>query len=515
MFLSRKKNKQHPVYDKPKTTTFYFNQIRHYFDLHANESVINDRVWNDLDMDEVFMFADRTITKPGQQYLYYTLRQVRSQPPSDIDQEGLLSEISEDKVTRTKLVQALEMITKGGSYQLGHLLDNSKINRPNWFFMIPVCSIISFILIPLSFLYSWAALSLTLLLASNFVVHLWNKRNVFPLVSSIGDLITLKIGARKLLELETLESYINFPHDAYRDIKSISRNVRLIKTDYSMIGELNQFVDFLTELLKASFLIEPLVLYKLSKEIADKERSIKLLFEFVGRLDVVLSVDALRKDLSYYCQPDLQNTSLEFRGLYHPLIIDGQSNSLSNAKSCLITGSNMSGKSTFIKTIGINVIMGQSLNTCCAHAYASPRLKLLTAIKSTDNIIEQVSYYLDEVERIKKMIDESGKANLGLFLIDEIFKGTNTEERVAAGAAVLNYLAQKNHVFATTHDLELANLVSDQFSLFHFSEDKNGQFDHQIKPGKLRSTNAIKWLVQKDYPDEIIAMATGYLKNHT
>lgn len=515
MFSKNKAKRQHPVYKQQKSETFYFNQIRHYFDLKLTKTAIDDRVWNDLDMDEIFMYLDRTITKPGQQYLYYVLRNPSPAVDPKFDQEALITSIHEDQNTRSKLVEALDTIATGGNYQIGHLMDSSKLKRPKWFFLIPSCSIASVILILLSFIYSWASLALTLLLAINFTLHLWNKRNLFPFISTIGDLITLKTGIKKLLKLKPLESNISFPYNAYQDIKKISRNTRFIKVDQSMVGELNQMADFFIELLKATFLIEPLILYRLLNEISDKKESIESLFEFVGLLDVTLSTDAFRGDLSYYCLPDnSKNAPFRFRELYHPLIIECKANSLRGTQSCLITGSNMSGKSTFIKTIGINVIVSRSLNTCCARAFSIPPVKLLTAIKSSDDLIEQVSYYLDEVERIKQMIDESQQPTTGLFLIDEIFKGTNTEERIASGAAVLEYLARKNHVFATTHDLELANLVGDEFALFHFQEDSEGQFDHQLKPGKLESTNAIKWLVRKNYPEEIISKANTLLQNN-
>jgi DNA mismatch repair ATPase MutS len=121
------------------------------------------------------------------------------------------------------------------------------------------------------------------------------------------------------------------------------------------------------------------------------------------------------------------------------------------------------------------------------------------------------SYYFEEVLTIKEMIEKSQTKESNLFLLDEIFKGTNTIERISAGMAVLSYLNNKsNIVFVSTHDIELAELLKDNYNLYHFSEqveDKTVDFDFKLKEGKLTNRNAIKILEINDYPEEIITKA--------
>jgi len=174
----------------------------------------------------------------------------------------------------------------------------------------------------------------------------------------------------------------------------------------------------------------------------------------------------------------------------------------------------MSGKTTFIRTFSINAILGQTLNFCFAAKFDTPFFKIYSSIRISDNLMNSTSYYLEEVVRIKELIDASKKENCSLFILDELFKGTNTMERIAAGKSILSYLNKKNHiVMVSTHDLELTEfLKDDNFDLYHFSETiENDQliFDYKIKPGKPLSGNAIKILELYDYPLEIIENSKG------
>jgi DNA mismatch repair ATPase MutS len=171
----------------------------------------------------------------------------------------------------------------------------------------------------------------------------------------------------------------------------------------------------------------------------------------------------------------------------------------------------MSGKTTFIRTIGINVITGLTINTCFAESMVIPRARIHSAIRISDDLMNDKSYYFEEVLTIKDMIDNAGNGTANLFLLDEIFKGTNTVERISAGKAVLSSLAKnENIVFVSTHDIELTDLLEDEYELYHFSEivsDKSVDFDYKLKEGKLKNRNAIRILQINGYPDEVIQEA--------
>src|SRR5690606_23150316 len=106
---------------------------------------------------------------------------------------------------------------------------------------------------------------------------------------------------------------------------------------------------------------------------------------------------------------------------------------------------------------------------------------------------------------------ESKNGSENLFLLDEIFKGTNTVERISAGKAVLSVLTKNNNiVLVSTHDIELTDMLSDEYGLYHFSEtvdEKIVGFDYRLKAGKLKNRNAIRILEINDYPKEVIREA--------
>jgi DNA mismatch repair ATPase MutS len=168
----------------------------------------------------------------------------------------------------------------------------------------------------------------------------------------------------------------------------------------------------------------------------------------------------------------------------------------------------MSGKTSFIRTIGLNMITGLTINTCFAASMTIPRLRIYSVIRISDDLLNDKSYYFEEVLTIKSMIQKSINEKKNLFLLDEIFKGTNTIERISAGKAVLSLLS-KNHnlVFVSTHDIELADMLSDEYELYHFSEivnENNVDFDYKLKEGKLKNRNAIRILQINEYPENII-----------
>lgn len=267
------------------------------------------------------------------------------------------------------------------------------------------------------------------------------------------------------------------------------------------------------ELYKILFLLEPLLLFDALKKLDTKRKEIEDVFVFVGQIDSLISVASLRKGLNGYCIPEILDNQqkLVAKEIYHPLIYNCVRNSINiNKKSILLTGSNMSGKTSFIRTIGVNIITGLTLNTCFADEFSMPRIRISSAIRISDDLLNDKSYYFEEVLTIKNMIDNCGTKEPNIFLLDEIFKGTNTVERISAGKAVLSALAKDNIVFVSTHDIELADLLKDEYELYHFSENVNNKtvdFDYKLKEGKLKNRNAIRILQINDYSEDIISEA--------
>jgi DNA mismatch repair ATPase MutS len=181
------------------------------------------------------------------------------------------------------------------------------------------------------------------------------------------------------------------------------------------------------------------------------------------------------------------------------------------AASVLLTGSNMSGKTTFMRTIGLNALLAQTIATCPAVAYTSPFRRVVSNINLADSLTEGKSYYFAEAETVLGFIQATeASADSYLFILDELFKGTNTVERIAATQAVLAYLQPRSLVVASTHDGELGELLHPAFTEYHFSEtvtETDWFFDYQLKPGPLTTRNAIRLLARAGYPASIVQAA--------
>lgn len=221
----------------------------------------------------------------------------------------------------------------------------------------------------------------------------------------------------------------------------------------------------------------------------------------------------LNPDYAYPGFETVRKNILNVKMMGHPLIKRDTrvSNDFSLDKEneiVIMTGSNMSGKSTFLKTVGINFCLANSGAPVCAGEYNSSLFELFTCIKVTDSIIDGISYFYAEVKRLKELLDEFEVHEdvQKFFLIDEIFKGTNNKERLLGSQAYIKKLSQlKGTGFISTHDLELVNLDKTIPSVvnYHFREEiENGKmkFDYKIHKGPCPTTNALKIMEMSGLP---------------
>ncbi len=201
------------------------------------------------------------------------------------------------------------------------------------------------------------------------------------------------------------------------------------------------------------------------------------------------------------------------RRLGHPLIPQHQrvSNDVElrgRGRILLVTGSNMSGKSTFLRTFGINVCLAQAGAPVCAEWLEASWVRVYCCIRVDDSLEAGLSFFYAEVKRLKTVLDaaQDESAPPVLFLIDEIFKGTNNRERVIGSRAFIQALAASNGFgLVTTHDLELAELEKDTppLSNAHFQETvaaKSLTFDYRLRPGPCPTTNALRIMALEGLP---------------
>ena len=227
-----------------------------------------------------------------------------------------------------------------------------------------------------------------------------------------------------------------------------------------------------------------------------------------------------------YTRPALRDDTLDpvftAEDLGHPLLPDEvrvcNSFTINRlGELTIITGSNMAGKSTFLRTVGLNLALAYAGGPVNAVRLESILFRLFTCIKVSDSVTDGTSYFYAEVKRLKALLQELGQDDsLPLFLtIDEIFRGTNNRERFIGSKAYVSTLVGKNGVgLISTHDLELARIADEtpDITNYHFRDDvRNGHmvFDYRLHTGPCPTTNALKIMEMEGLPVEVAPWTHG------
>lgn len=502
---------------------FNFYVIGKYFENNEHKKnafhLITEKCKIDLDIDQIFKFIDRTSSKIGQQYLYFKIRTIGS-IENLLKFDTLTETFKRNKTLCINCQLILSQLSSNDSYYLEELINGNQIEKPKILWFIKLLSILSIISILLTFIYPIAFLFLVLIFTLNVFFHLKNKVNINYYLNGVNQLSkSLKV-SKKLADYVEIKSHFN-DFSFINKISSIKLKTEFIGVDNFFKNEYAFFLWFPIEIIKIQFNLEYILFFSFIDSITKEKESIEKMFLFIGEIDSAISTASLKFGKNQICKPKFtKNKQIISKDIYHPLIdncIPNNLNLINN--SMLLTGSNMSGKTTFIRTVAINSILAQTLNLCFSQEYSAPFFKVYTSIRITDDLLENTSYYLEEVLTIKKLVEASKNNEPCLFILDEIFKGTNTIERISGGKAILSYLNGENHiVLVSTHDIELTELLEkENYKLHHFTENiENDElhFDHKLKSGKLKTRNAIKILELYKYPNEIITDARKTEQNN-
>jgi DNA mismatch repair ATPase MutS len=256
------------------------------------------------------------------------------------------------------------------------------------------------------------------------------------------------------------------------------------------------------------------VLFALERWKRDGGREARRWLETLGEAEALAALAGLRRDNPDWTFPSIEREGEAYRAslLGHPLLHDDSRvrNDVTIGPPgtfLLVTGSNMSGKSTLLRAVGVNAVLAQAGGAVCAAALALPPVALWTSARVQDSLERGVSFFLAELQRLKLIVDAATQAREQggprvMYLLDEILQGTNTAERSVAARRVIAYLADQGAIGAvSTHDLALGDdprLAQSAVSV-HFT-DTVGEgpdappmsFDYQLRPGVATTTNALR-----------------------
>lgn len=493
---------------------------------------LDDRTWSDLDLDAVFAMLDRTTSTLGQHALYHRLRAVPTgASPTAFD--ALTTRLASDAERRERAQLALLRLRDPQGYDLWWLGRADAVVTSRWYVLFPVLALSTALLVaavpfqPALLPFLVAAFGL------NVVVRYLTDSRIGAAALAfrqIAPVVTAADALRDVVADEVAPLVGSLERDAPRlqRLKNIARWVSgdplMLPPDVDALSLLaSDAVSVIYEYLNLLFLLDANGVYfgaRLLREHADRLLRVAAA---VGEVDAAISVASVRTGARAWVRPRFlePGTAAQLDGVVHPLLAEAVPNSIAlpPGRGVLVTGSNMSGKSTLLRTAGVAAVMAQTLHTCLAGSYEAPVFHVRSAIGRADDLLSGRSYYLAEVEALLALVSAAGSDAPHLFLLDELFRGTNAVERIAAGRAVLEELAGLRRggphvVIAATHDSELVDLLAGSYAAYHFGDDVGPDgliFDHRLRPGPATTRNAIALLRQYGAPQRLLerALATA------
>ncbi len=495
---------------KPVARERDLDLLRMYHDLVAEPgTTVDETTWQDLALDEVFAQVDRTCSQAGGQVLYHQMRTYLDDDTRLAERTRQYRLFRQDAALREAIQRALRPLESRRTGWLAPLLVSPLPERPRhawrWYLLsgLSLACLMGLFVVPSLPLF----LAASGLLVINLVINETYGRKVTPHYRGFAQVDHLLTIVRSLAKVSDSHGLPQLEAIRARApmAAALQKKLGWFARDRSQMGEAGTAI---MGLLNLAFLLDILAFLRILEALRQHQPELVDLLEAVGSLDAAISVASYLEGAPCACEPRLvEERRIEATGLCHPLLVEPVGNDLALVdQSALITGSNMAGKTTFIRTVAINVILAQTLHFVLAEKATLPRAIVQSSIRREDHLASGQSYFFAEIARVRTFLDAAEAGPLRLFVIDEIFRGTNTVERIASATAVLRHLGVRHLALVTTHDLELQDLLGEAYAMFHFEEqvlDGGCTFDYRLHPGPARSRNAIRLLGVCGYPEPI------------
>ena len=457
-------------------------------------------------MDQVFDRINQCDTSAGEEILYWRLRKNGMDPEERALFEKRVEAFDRDERLRESVEDLLcDMGKSSASYHIPSYMDSIEEYRMRnaWVYrllqILLLVSVIAALVIP----GDSALLFPAVVCGVNLVLYMVIKMKYEVELALSGPAVQLlEIGRKLAARKEVAELY---PELESQIRSKLLQTQKMNVTSGDPLGILSDYVLGIT-------LWQVTTYNKIVSLLSERSRDYLEVYRMIGEIDAAVSTASFRRSLPWYCTPEEETgKEIEMEDIYHPLLSDPVENSLTLDRGCLITGSNASGKSTFIKAAAVNAVLAQSLNTCAARKMSMPRVQVLTSMAVKDDLMEGESYFIREIRYLKRILDSLNEEKMTFCAIDEILRGTNTGERIRASKAILEYISDKNCIaLVATHDKELTELLKDSYINCHFSEEMGENdvaFSYKLMPGPATSQNAIALLRIAGFPDEILKAA--------
>lgn len=488
----------------------------------------------DLGLEEVYADVDRTYTSPGANVLWNIMTDPLVDPMELSMRDNFIERLRTDVKLRNR---AQKILTDCGyevssDYMVPLMMEYSV--APGLLILMGVFGLILLGLILFSIITRSMQAAITLVLPMllvNAVLGSWVERKedlsklrkvkglsfkggiTFQMASMMNLMNVLKAGVR-ISEDPNLAEMSPGIREHLKAVKPLFDSFRL----FSLLARVD-ILDYIAQI----FLFKHILFYSTQARLKDDNAKLRAFVWAVGYVDALLSIAAYRENLEQYnerwAKPVLSGKKAHLKLVdgVHPLVDDCVPNSMELQKQGLIlTGSNMSGKSTFMRVLGLNAIMAQTLYMVLAKSYEASPFQVMSSIDPGDDVLSGKSYFMAEAEAVLRIIKQLDGETPGLFILDELFRGTNPTERISASVQIIDYIQGHNCLLIlATHDRDIITYATGNFRKFYFTEKVGSEgltFDYRLREGVSGTSNAIKILDLLGYPEEITQGARQMIK---
>ncbi len=490
-----------------------YNNLKAYYYDKENTcgNTIDDDTWDDLNLDSVYMEINNTNSSVGREYLYSMLRCPAVDMESINEVNRLANEFKSDADTRLKVQEEFVKLGYARNISIFFNLKNIigfDIQSNLKHYIMQALLILAFYMM----IFSRAdigVIALVVVFAVIIITYYQDKAKIEPYLNCVKLVVRLINASENISKLNIgfLAKYNEILKKCYSATRKIPKNTFLITSGTSMSGSIAEmFLDYMR-------ILTHLDLIKFNncvKLIKIHSNEIIQMYETLGYIESTIAVASYRNKLPYWSVPNLAAGSVyEAEELYHPLIENPVANSIKTDGCVLLTGSNASGKSTFLKSVAINALFSQTIATSLSKSYNGDFYKIVSSMSHKDDIINGDSYYMVEIKALKRILDLSADSESKvLCFLDEVLRGTNTVERIAASTQILKCFSERDTLcFAATHDIELTRLLEKHYENYHFDEsfeNDDVKYNYILCNGPAVTRNAIRLLAQTGYDKELI-----------
>jgi len=492
-------------------------KIRAYYEAVSkpDEFKVDDVTWNDLDMDSVFIAMNHTHSSVGEECLYDLLRHPSFDPEELKERDKLIRFFSENEETREKLSMEFAAVGRTKKYSLVQFLYQFRDLKINTYAdAISNMVALGAAIVMLCIKPSAGIIVLVAVLLYNLISYYKNKGKLEAYYVSLQAMAYLVNASEMIQKVNdpVLEPYMDTLKKETSYISSLSKDMKWVGGN--SVGSSSDLAQILMDYFRMMTHIDFLFFNRMVKRITNNEDHVLNVIHTMGYLESMIAIASYREMLPFFCTGEFteEKRGIHIKDGYHPLLEEPVANSVTASGPLLLTGSNASGKSTFLRMCALSALLSQTVCTVHAKEYRAPFYRIYSSMALRDDLQSGDSYYIVEIRSMKRIMDAlRAEGAPVLCFVDEVLRGTNTVERIAASSQILKALAESGAMtFAATHDIELTQLLEPLYENYHFTErveDNAVYFSYKLLPGRATSRNAIKLLEIMGYQPEVVEAA--------